>query len=129
MSDYILLKQPDHCPICAYNIKNRSLPSCCPNCGIMLFKSYHDFEKYETETGWREYWVYFGEEGWKHRTHILDFDGKPVQRKQALSRSVAVDVAPVTQTPKEKIAKIKEEVKAKQRWYINSKKKIRSFGK
>ena len=128
MSDLILLKQKSRCPVCAADIYSLHLPTNCRNCGILLFYGHQDFEKYEQQTGWREYWVFFREGGWKHRTHILDFDGKPINRNTALDRVVESSNEPVL-SPKEKLKKIREQTKAKQRWYLASKKKIKSFAK
>ena len=126
MSDLILLKDASLCPVCAHQVKR--FPSHCRNCGEMLFMGADNFELYEKETALREYWVYHGQDGWKHRTHILDFDGKPVAKCSALSRSVKSEVKPVL-SPKEQIQKIRQEVRQKQAWYISQKKKIRSFAK
>ena len=130
MSELLLLKESGVCPVCASNVANINLPAECRRCGEMLFKSFHQFEQYERETGVREYWVYFMQDGWKHRTHVLDNDGKPLDKTKALSRKVEVgDMTPVTMTAAEKVKKIKDDVRAKQRWYIDSKKKLKFFAK
>ena len=56
---------------------------------------------------------------------IFDFDGtekvaKPLDRVVEESKAV---------TPEEQLAKIKRETKEKKKWYLKSKKKIRSFAK
>ena len=48
---------------------------------MWLFKASDSIEKWEEDTGWREYWVWTGlDKGWKHRTQIFD--------ERALSRIV-----------------------------------------
>lgn len=129
MSDLLLLKEKHNCPICGRDIKNLHLPTNCRTCGMLLFYGYQDFEKYDKETGWREYYVYFQDGGWKHRTHIFDFDGKPVTGNTGLSRNLVSESDTSPKTAKERIAQVRKEVKEKQKWYLSQKKKIRSFGK
>lgn len=87
MSNYILLKDQTCCPKCRTQAVPKVLPARCRCCGMMLFTIFHDFEKYERFEGWREYWVWTGiEEGWKHRTQLLDEHGKPLKQSQALER-------------------------------------------
>lgn len=46
---------------------------------MMLFQNGNDFAKYEADTGWREYWVWTGnQEGWKHRSQV--FEPTPLNR-------------------------------------------------
>jgi hypothetical protein len=48
---------------------------------MLLFDGKNNFQGYEHETGWREYYVWTGKnEGWKHRSHILDESAKPLSR-------------------------------------------------
>ena len=53
---------------------------------MWLFKGTDDFEKFETDSGWREYYVFNSQNGWMHRTQILDEHGKPLARVNALER-------------------------------------------
>ena len=81
MSNYILLTDPKECPACRKPFVPSNMPGECRNCGKMLFKHEHNFRKYESDTGWREYYVWTGKiEGWKHRSQILSAEtSKPIE--------------------------------------------------
>ena len=121
MSDYLLLTNHFECPACRrpHNITHGYGE--CRKCGEMLFNHIHQWEKYAEETGWRELWVFTKENGWMHYTQLT-------MRTEAQSRSIKVNTTPI-ETKEERIAKVRAETKAKQRWYLSQKKKIRSFGK
>ena len=86
MSDFILLTDRNYCPNC----RRKSTPKGygqCRGCGMMLFDAGNDFRKYELETGFREYWVYISKtKGFVHRSHLLDFDSKPLEIETPLAR-------------------------------------------
>jgi threonine synthase len=87
MSDLILLKEPLQCPSCRRNAAPALLPARCRNCGMMLFKASDNFKKFEDETGWREYFIFFTETGWKHRSHVYTTECIEVQRETVLDRT------------------------------------------
>lgn len=93
---------------------------------MLLFDAKHQFKQYEDDTGWREYWVFTKENGWMHRTQILE-------RTEALSRrleSPKLDDDYGTDAYNRRKAKEKRlEAKQKVRWYVEQKRKIKSFGK
>ena len=87
MSNYILLKDRNVCPACRTQAVPKSLPDSCRACGKKLFKATDDFELYEQHTGWREYWIFTSQNGWMHRTQVLE-------RTQALTREVVTEKLP-----------------------------------
>ncbi len=83
MSEYILLLDKTRCPKCShFTITDSGTLSRCRNCGMTLFLRNSNLVQYETDTGWREYWVWTGiQEGWKHRSHIFDGNSNPLTRR------------------------------------------------
>lgn len=54
---------------------------------MWLFDKSHNFKKFEDESGWREYWIWFGrEKGFVHRSHIFTTECIEVQRETPLER-------------------------------------------
>ena len=81
MSDFLLLLDPRECPACRHkSVAGQGSSRHCSNCGKFLFFEPFNFVKYEADTGWREYWVWCGEEGWKHRDHLFDDNSKALHR-------------------------------------------------
>lgn len=124
MSDYLLLLNPHQCPVCR---RPHSIPQGygeCRKCGILLFDNKHDFDGYAKETGWREFWVFTHDYGWKHYSQIHI-------REEALSRVVKAEAgeAVTPEYQQRKLYKARKEAREKIQWYLKQKKTIRSFGK
>ena len=84
MGDLLLLKNKHQCPKCRYDTAPQYLPGQCRACGMQLFDYTNDLQKFEDETGWREYWVWHRDKGWMHRTQIFN--------ERALEREIVEDV-------------------------------------
>lgn len=114
---YLLLKDRNVCPACRTQAVPKSLPGRCRACGMWLFLATNDFDKFEAETGWREYWVFTTQNGWMHQTQLKI-------RTEALSREVVTEKLPDNYgTPEfiqQKIQDSRKELKAA----LKNKKKI-----
>ena len=54
---------------------------------MWLFDANDNFQKFEADTGWREFWIWSGHEtGWKHRSHYVDNDGNLRVKHKAFER-------------------------------------------
>ncbi len=59
----LLLKRKDLCPQCG-NFSVRLDSHSCDNCHVKLFKQHDDFGRYEQETLFKHYYVWFNRLGW-----------------------------------------------------------------
>lgn len=72
MSEYLLLKNLAGCPSCRRLAAPQRLPGVCRNCGVMLFGPDDNYERFQEETGVREYYVYNTTDGWVHQTQLKE---------------------------------------------------------
>jgi hypothetical protein len=63
----ILLKHREFCPACFRQNLVKAYGQC-RNCGMWLFETRHDTDKFVADTGWREFYVFNSQLGWMHST-------------------------------------------------------------
>lgn len=108
--NYLLLTDKNNCPACRHNNCVTSLPSRCRHCGMWLFLAENNMKRFEEQTGWREYWVWTGnQEGWKHRSHIMS-ESKPLERELNLEK--LPDNYGTPEFHKQRLADSRKELKA-----------------
>jgi hypothetical protein len=66
----LLLQNIKACPSCRRLAVPKILPAVCRCCNVMLFRSSDNYERFQAETGVREYYVYNTLLGWMHSTQI-----------------------------------------------------------